>query len=84
LVRLWSAHEARLRKGIVGAGQPHNALGLLGVMRRYASGGVPSIPRTWGRLTPGAPCPLPYRKRVAVSEALAPSASATGGWCRQR
>jgi hypothetical protein len=50
---------------------------MLWVMKRYTSGGMPSIPRTWGRLTPGAPCPLSYRKRVAVSEALASNTSAT-------
>ncbi len=38
-------------------------------MRRYTSGGIPSIPRPSGRLTPCAPGPLPYSKSVAVSGA---------------
>src|SRR5262244_2382940 len=54
---LWSTHEERVSTVSVGAEHPYNGSGRPGVRGRDVSGGLPSIPRFWGRLTPCAPCP---------------------------
>jgi hypothetical protein len=59
LVRLWASHAGHGSKGRVCAESPHHASGTPGMRGRDTSGGMLSIPRPSGRLTPCAPGLLP-------------------------